>query len=252
MRCEICGKSDDEANLKEGISQNRIITVCDKCAELENIPLIEKPSSYQLEQADRQATVRERMEKLSGMDTPVSKDQEVASKHLAKLRIPPKKQNHPDLLENYDWKLKMARRKQKLSCKQLAEQTGISQETIQQIERGILPDNFHDIMKTLEGKLNIQLLSQHAQKISFKKHEDEEKKILQQVEEKMNQQEQAQQTEHNQQDKSGKTEKIERMQKGELDFSKDNLNDITLKDLQDAHYKKQKENMFGDDVEIDE
>jgi len=98
MQCIICKKSEDETDLYEGIYEGKISKICRMCAERENVPLIKKPTQEQLIEADRKYSVNERMKKLAGLEEssnligmPLSKDQSIANKNLAKLRFPVKK-----------------------------------------------------------------------------------------------------------------------------------------------------------------
>lgn len=171
MRCEICNK--EKLELSSGIYENHLVRACDDCIKMENITIIHKPTAEQLAQANKRYTVKERMMHLSGLDKlhPVSKDHEIAQRHLAKIRIPAKKDETQELVQNYDWNIRMARRRKKLSTKQIAEQINTSQETIDNIERGILPKNFEKIMLDLEKLLEIKILSQHQREIIFRRPE---------------------------------------------------------------------------------
>ncbi len=234
MKCEVCGLSDEEVILSEGISDDKIVKICRKCSELENIPLIKKPSKEQVEASKHISSVRERMERISGFSKKKNKEQLLAGKNLDKLKAPPVKQDSKDLVNNYDWVLKVARRRSKLSLKQLSEKTGISEEDLDMLEKGQLVDNLVEKARTLEGALKVRLLNQKVREISFKAPKDEEKEILKDVEQKLNQK-----------------KKIEKIEKGEIDFSKkEDIEDIKLKDLVEMKKKKENDEMFGDDLEI--
>ena len=252
MECYICKKSSQETELFEGIYENQIIKVCKKCADLELIPLLKKPTEEQLLVAEHRGSVRERLEKLSGKIKPISKDHEIAKKNLGKLKIPEKKQYDEKLIENYDWALRTARRRKKLSIEQLSQQTGLPAELLDSLEKGQLPDNFETEMRQLELILNVKLLKQPKQEIHFKKPtQDKEKEILHDVEEKMHQTQE-------------KNEKIKQIQSGELDFSKrENIENITLADLQKLKEerdkkaafeleKKQHKEMVGEEIILDD
>ena len=126
MKCFVCGLTSEVIEIYEGIYSSSMVSVCKKCAENENIPVIRKPSEGQLEQANKTYTVRERMENIS---TPrmynvseISSDQSMVQKNLSRLRVPPKKELHEEVVEDYPWEVNMARRRRKLSIKQTAEQ----------------------------------------------------------------------------------------------------------------------------------
>lgn len=257
--CTICKKTQNETKLFEGIFNTEMVNICKECARSENIPIIQKPSETQLDKADERHSVRERMERISGLrKTEISKDQITTQGNLAKLRIPPKKQFHEDVLDNYYWTLSIARRRKKLTTNQLAKQTQIDAETIHSIEKGKIPENFEEIFSKLESFLNIKLLKKHKAKTHFiKPTKDEAEKILKEVKEKMGNKD------NKEEDIKTKKEKLEKLSKGELDFSKrEDFSNITLNDLVEMKKsrekrelkrktKAQEEAMLGEDLELE-
>ncbi len=260
MHCVICKKSEDETDLFEGIYDGKIRKICKSCSTVERIPLIKKPTAEQLMDADRKFTVKERMEKLTGSgefsnSTQLSRDQSVANKNLAKLRFPIKKQQHEDLVEDYYWRIQNARRRKKFPISHVAKETGIPKEIIQSLERGILPKDFRNVIAKLENFFNIRFFKQRQIQAFLKKPSKptpkEEKEILQQVKQNLEQQ-------------NKKYETIEKIKTGKMDFSKrENLQNITLNDLvelkrqreeqeKEQTNQKLKRDMFGDDLEIEE
>ena len=259
MRCTVCKRDSDEVRLFEGILNAEMVMTCAGCAEKEGIPLIQKPSDEQLEKANERYSVRERMEKLSGMrdTTEISDEQMVTQGNLAKLKIPPKKQYHDEVLDNYYWTLNIARRRKKLSIGQLAGLIKIEANILQSIEKGKIPEDFKEIFLKLESFLGIKLLKNHEKKINFVMNQDEEKEIFKSVREKMGNPEL---------DKTSSEEKkkaVDQISKGEFDFSKrDSLKDVSLNDLierKKAREKKkvkkkvqiQTDAMLGDDIDLD-
>ncbi len=259
MHCIICKKSGDETHLYEGIYEGRISNICESCAKQEGIPLIKKPTPEQLNEADREYTVNERMKKLAGLEEPLtnatlSKEQSVAYKNLAKLRFPAKKQHHEDLVDDYYWRIQYARRRKKFPISHVAREIQVSEEEIQSLERGVLPKDFRTIIAKLENFFDIRLYKQHQVQKFLKKpsniDEQEEKKILEKVKQKI-------------QESDEKKDKINKIQKGEMDFSKrENLQNITLNDLIELKKKQEEQkeqhikekltrDMFGDDLEIE-
>jgi len=256
--CEICEKNFEEYEILEGISPEGIIKICANCAEELQIPILKKPSVEQLKQADRHYSVRERMENISGYNrrsvTQLSPEQEIVHRNLGRLRTLPVKQKNENLVENYDWKIKMARRRKKMTPSQLSESSGVFLEVINSLERGILPANFEEEVRKLEPVLDIQLLKIHPIKLNYTRSVDEEKEIIEQVREKMNSPEET----------DNKKDKLSKIPKGEVDFSKrQNFENVTLKDLieikrqrekreQEKAKKQQEQDMFGeDDLELD-
>lgn len=259
MRCTICKKDSDEVRLFEGILKAEMVMVCKECSETEGIPLVLKPSEEQLQKADERYSVRERMERLSGRKdtTEISNDQIVTQGNLSKLRIPPKKQYHEEVLDNYYWTLNIARRRKKLSVNQLAGLIKIEANILQSIEKGKIPENFNEIFLKLESFLGIKLLKNHKPQVRFVRTKDEEQEIFKSVREKMGQEKS---------DKSTFEEKqeiMERIAKGEIDFSKrESLQDVNLNDLVEMKKAREKKKvkrkiqiqtdaMLGDDIDLD-
>lgn len=264
-KCTICKKTSDETPLFTGIQESDMVNICKECAEKERIPIIQKPSESQLNKANERYTVRERMEIMSGIRdaTEISEDQIITQGNLAKLKVPPKKQIHDDVLDNYFWTLNIARRRKKITINQLARQTQIPVETIQAIEKGKIPKNFEEIFAKLELFLDIKLLKNHKTKINFTRTKDEEQEILKQVQEKMGLPK-LDKIKNKEKEIQLKKEKLDKLSKGEIDFSRrQDLSNVTLNDLVEmkkARERKesrrksqaQEEAMLGDDIEIDE
>jgi len=251
-RCTICKKSSDEIKLYNGIFEVDMVMICAECAETEGVPIIQKPSESQLNKANERYSVRERMERMSGMRnvTEISEEQTITHGNLAKLRIPPKKEYHEDVLENYYWTLNIARRRAKLTIGQLSEKIQVEQEIIQGIEKGKIPENFEEIFIKIESILDIKLLKNHKRKINFVRTVDEEKEVLESVREKL--------------DLTGKKqEQLDKLSKGEVDFSKrEDLSNVTLNDLADMKKtresriikrkaKEKEDEILGDDIDLD-
>jgi len=262
MRCAVCKRESDEVKLFEGILKAEMIRVCEECAESEGIPLVRKPSEDQLQKSEERYSVRERMERMSGVreTTEISEEQMATQGNLAKLRIPPKKQYHEDVLDNYYWTLNIARRRKKLSINQLADLIKIDAQTLQSIEQGRIPENFEEIFLQLESFLGIKLLKNHRQQVNFTRTVDEEREILKSVGEKMT----GEESNSEYSERRKKQETIDKITKGELDFSKkESLQNVTLNDLVEMKKEREKKHIrvkrkiqtdaiLGDDLDIDE
>jgi len=254
--CAICKKTPEETTLYPGILASEMINICEECAEDQGVPIIKKPSESQLTQADRNYSVRERLDRMSGRrdTTDISRDQTVTQGNLAKLRMPKPKQEHPDALDNYYWEINMARRRAKMTTSQLAKKIDTTSYKIQSIEKGALPEDFKDIFLKLEALLGIHILKNHDNQINFsRKHQNQEKEILEAVQDKMN----------NPERELEELEEIE-VQEEKIDIAqvrlskRENLKDMTLNDLVDRKRAREKQKlkskqdeMLGDDLDID-
>lgn len=270
-RCTICKKNSNEIQLCSGILGVDMVMICEECARAEEVPIIKKPSELQLSKADKRYSVRERMERISGMNNEekINNNQIVTQGNLAKLRMPQKKQYHEDVLDNYYWTLNIARRRAKLSIKQLSELIKIDANILQSIEKGSIPENFREICLKLEAFLGIKLLKNHKKKLSFIRTQDEEREILNNVKEKLNPkshdiEDATSQINDSEQTKQYKKKnRLEKLSNGEIDFSRrEDLSDITLDDL--VSIKKERESklarrktkasedaMLGDDLDLE-
>jgi ribosome-binding protein aMBF1 (putative translation factor) len=259
MKCTVCKKNSEEVELFKGILPDGMAMVCDACAEREEIPIIKAPSEHQLDKADKRYSVRERMERMSGVrdTTEISGDQMVTQGNLAKLRIPLPKEHHEDILDNYYWTLNLARRRKKLTTSQLAEKMQVNSETIVGIEKGKLPENFQELFIKLEAFLGIKLLKAANKQIHFTRTVDEKKEILEDVRKRMEAPESV-----DEYHKDGIALK-EQIASGKIDFSRrEELSDVTLNDLVDMKKKKEasvaikqskeaEDAMLGDDLDLD-
>jgi len=271
-RCTICKKESDEVELFRGIRTDGMVMICEQCANKEGVPIIKKPSESQLKKSDERFTVRERMERMSGMHdrTQISEDQMVTQGNLARLKMPSAKQHHEDIVDNYYWTLNLARRRRKLSISQLAEKMQVAPAVIQGIEKGRLPADFEDLLMKLEIFLGIKLLKTHTKKIGFVRTVEEQEEILKSVRKKMNSKENGE-DELVESDNSEAVEDYkkdglafkEKLSKGNIDLSRrQDLENVTLNDLIDrkkkreaySAVKKMKEEedaMLGDDLDLD-
>lgn len=257
MRCAVCKKTDEEAILYPGISRAEMINVCEDCAEDQKIPIIKKPSVNQLSRADKTYSVRERLDRMSGRrdQGEISKDQLITQRNLSKLKMPKQKELHPEVEDNYYWTLSMARKRSKMTLSQMAKKADVSAYTIQEIEKGILPKNFKEVLPRLESALGIKLLKIREPEISFtRKNPDREKEILAAVRKKMD----------NPEEELEEDEEIEsvaeKIEKEEIRLSqRKNIQDVTLNDLIDRKRAREKykqkikqDEMMGDEIDLEE
>ncbi len=262
MRCKICSLSDKETTIFEGIYEGEISPICENCAESENIPLIRKPSENQIVSSESSQSVRERLERMSLGTRTLSEDQKVANKNLAKIKFPKEKQHSELLIDNYYWAIKMARRRKKISIEQLSKSTAIQEQTLEELEIGQLPPNFEEAMKKLELVLDVRLLREHELAPRFiLPEQDVQERILAETEEKIHAVERGEIPEEIPEEKK---QKLAEIKKGNFDFSKkENIENITLADLQEMKRKRdlkekfekekqEHENLFGDDLEFEE
>ena len=180
--CFICGVSEEKTRLFDAISDEGIAKICEKCAINEGIPLIKKPTTFQIKESERpKGSVYERMKRVSGFREREEKDirkfsierKDVSLRELVdrnyKKNIPELKPR-TDLVDNFHWAIMTGRRRKKLSQKQLAEQIGESEDAIKMAEHGILPED-DKLIKKFEAFLEIIILKRKiiSEKIETKK-----------------------------------------------------------------------------------
>jgi len=257
-----CKKTENEVELFEGISKDGMVRICAVCAEREGVPLIRKPSYQQLEPLNENVTVRERMERLSGLKKKKETDERlIIHGNSPRLRTPAPKESHPDLIDNYSWELIIARRRKKLTTNQLANQIGVEVKLIEDFEKGHVPRGHQEIAQKLESKLGIKLLTIHPGKVSFNAPaRNKEEDILREVKERMAHPENYAPLDETKIIRSQKKESIE---KGDFDFSKrENVENLTLSDLVDIKREREKreaakkrrvqtDTIIGDDLQLE-
>ncbi len=189
MECKICGKSHEETELYRGVFEERIETVCANCARIEDIPIVKRPNPDSFEGRKEHLSVRERMEKMAQPNKPIPKEHFIAHKNLTKLNFPTKRQDHADLVENYDWILKTARRRKKLSQTQVAEGLIIPLQVIVDLESGKISKEFNNYVEKLEAYLGVQIRKRVPEKFNLQRKPvnlEEEKIVLDKVQQNIN------------------------------------------------------------------
>ena len=151
--CFKCGISDQEEKLSDAISSKGIVKVCKRCAVLEKIPIIKKPTENQITESKRYRTVQER---LASMTKPKALNREVTLRDLidkkSKLENP-----HPDLIENFHWTIQRIKRARRITREQFAKAIGESEATIRMVEQGFLPENNYKVISKIESYLGVSL-----------------------------------------------------------------------------------------------
>lgn len=166
--CFRCGVSEENKPLFNAISGKGIVKICSNCSAMEGFPIIKKPVE-KVEETEKQKSVRER---LIGMNKKFSSGKEPTLRDLIDEKYKAKNpQVHPDLTENFHWKIQQIRRNRKITREQFAAGIGESDATIRMIEGGILPEDNYKIISKIEKYLGISLRKneQDSQSIEAKK-----------------------------------------------------------------------------------
>lgn len=180
-KCFRCDKPENQAKLLDAIYGNEIVKVCEECSLVEQIPIIRKPTSFQLKESEKPYTVYQRLSRMAGVGSKREvKQEQPRGLTLDNLRKPKdylkilqekqeraKKSNKPvDLIDNSHWKISMERKKRHMSLTQLGGVIGESETTLKMIEQGFVPDDGDRIIGKIEQYFNINLRKASAKPIS--------------------------------------------------------------------------------------
>lgn len=177
--CYRCGKLGTEVRLFDAISKDGVVQICEDCSRQDNIPVIRRPTTFQLKAAETPSTVYERLSRMTGLnptehmekfsnfrpkrkDLPVRED--VSMRQLVEKNYKEKGKMAPraDLVDNFHWVIQRARRFKKITQDQLAREIGESEAVIIMAERGVLPEDDYRLINKLEGYLGIKLLKKNV------------------------------------------------------------------------------------------
>jgi len=164
--CFFCGKqgADIDAVTAEGIMK-----ICQKCSIEEHVPLIRKPTTYQLREAEKKkpsfqeqaGKEREEIEKEKMRRVKVEK-QNLTLKDIVdakyKSSVVVEKKPKLELIDNFHWIVLRARRKKHLTQGQLASEIHESEAAIKMIEAGQLPEDDYRLVNKLENFLRIKII----------------------------------------------------------------------------------------------
>ena len=182
--CFNCGASGRRVILFDAISGKGIINICKECSSKESMPIVRKPSEIFTSQSlygglnDGKKTVYERVSRMSGFDSrnkksekkEFSRKQETTLKDIInknfKAQINGELKLRPDMVDNFHWIIMRARRLKHITSEQLAEAIAEPEAAIKMAEKGILPENSHNLINKLENYLGIKLVKKEfAEKI---------------------------------------------------------------------------------------
>ncbi|HPD82075.1 MAG TPA: helix-turn-helix domain-containing protein [Candidatus Pacearchaeota archaeon] len=174
VECIRCGVSDEKEMLFDAISSKGLVKICKKCNEVEEFPLIGK--DY-LDRPEKVKTVYERLSSMAHLDPEKHKGRiiereealkrqrqnktlkDIVDENFAK-KVSINSEQRTDLIENFHWAIKMARRSKKISQKQLAEYIGESEIAIRMAEEGHIVNTSDTLVKKLEDYFKIKLFKE--------------------------------------------------------------------------------------------
>lgn len=164
--CFNCGASLNSVRLFDAISDEGLIKICEKCSREEHIPIIKRPTTFQLKEAERKQSFYERatqsLNKPFEREAPEKKEQEVTLREIVDRnytqKVPKDIGPRPEMIKNFHWIIMRARRMKKLTQSQLAKQIEESEAAIKMAEQGILPEDDYRLVNKLENYLGIKII----------------------------------------------------------------------------------------------
>ena len=162
--CFKCGISGEKARLFDVVSKEGIVKICSRCFPEESLPLIKRPTTSQIKDAEKQQTYRESIKQFNRpqvIRNDLRKQENVSLRDIVdrnlKINLKEEIKPRPDLIENFHWVIMRERRAKHISREQFAKDLGESETLIKMVEQGVLPENDNLIINKIEGYLNINL-----------------------------------------------------------------------------------------------
>jgi ribosome-binding protein aMBF1 (putative translation factor) len=175
--CFICGINEEKTLLLEVISKEGIKYICKNCLKEENLPIIKKIENINFEKINNNSNNKayQKLSKITKFNSSLyKKDKIIDSKSSYGLENFEKiKRDFPNLIDNFHWIIMRARRIKHLTQEQLSNELEENENTIKLAEKGILPNNYYELIKKIENKLNIKIFNEKARE----KMKEEEKKL---------------------------------------------------------------------------
>ncbi len=179
--CCKCGVSGERARLFDAIGDEGVVQICEKCSFGTSMPIIRKPTDFQIKKAEKKQTVYEKLAGTAGID--VQKHQvaisgvktndrlekqetslrDIVDRNL-EMNLPEKPAPNPNLVDNFHWILMRARRKRKLTQFQIAKELTEPITAIKMAEQGILPEDNYQLLSKLESFFGVNLMKREIVK----------------------------------------------------------------------------------------
>jgi ribosome-binding protein aMBF1 (putative translation factor) len=151
IRCKI---SENEARLYDAIYDGRAGLICERCAIIENIPILDVNDSKPLQ--EKPLSVFERMKRISGIKEEKHQETFVLKERLSHVNEHPVEKKI-QLIDNFHWDIMRSRRRKGLTQEQFANKIGESSYAIERVERGELPKDYEELIRKIEQFLDIRL-----------------------------------------------------------------------------------------------
>jgi ribosome-binding protein aMBF1 (putative translation factor) len=179
--CFRCDKSEKEARLLDAVYENDMVKICERCSVTESMPIIRKPTTSQLREAEKSYSVYQRLRQLS--ENKPEKKAETVLEQIRRLDENPEleapKERRPfNLIDNFHWHVTRARRNKGLSQKQLGWALGESETAIKMIEKSDLPEDAEKLIRKLEQFFQINLIERTEEEREEERRKKEERAVF--------------------------------------------------------------------------
>lgn len=179
MECYVCGISYRKERLMEAVSGSGIVKICFDCSRKETLPILRKPTTFQLKESERKpdsifSEVQSSQRSIISSEDTKLKDL-VNRNYISKLDV--NKKPRPDLIENFHWMLMRVRRSKKMTISQLAKEISESEVAIKMAEQGVLPEDDYRLISKLESFLGVKIVK-NLEKSKKENRESEVSRIL--------------------------------------------------------------------------
>ncbi|MCK5624402.1 hypothetical protein KAI04_01005 [Candidatus Pacearchaeota archaeon] len=164
--CFNCGVSIKKVRLFDAISDEGLTKICERCSQEEHIPIIRRPTTFQLKESERKQSFYEKATISLGESTerefPAKQEQEVTLREIVdrnyEQKVSKDVRPRPEMINNFHWVIMRARRMKKITQTQLAVQVAESEAAIKMAEQGILPEDDYRLVNKLENYLGIKII----------------------------------------------------------------------------------------------
>lgn len=177
IECYRCGVSGNVNEFFDAISSKDVVKLCEKCASNTDLPIINRPTKFQLKTAETPYSVYDRLSRMAGLNPTEhrekfsdfkqasrveSKKQESSLRELIDKNYEAKKDvfkpvPREDLIDNFHWIVLRGRRMKKLTQEQLAKEIGVPISSIVDMERAFVPEEGDELIHKLESFLGIKI-----------------------------------------------------------------------------------------------
>lgn len=182
--CVKCGFLNIEGKTQffEAISDEKIISLCEKCAQFVDLPMIKRASYLEMKEGGRLMpkydNPKNRQAVSLGLSQTLkdawSKDREPTLNDLIDRNLKTSGSEVPrersDLIQNYHWVLLRARRLKKLTQDQLARELQVPTNRIQSLEAGRVTFDDDVLIEKLEDFLGVNLFLEKVKKARVARH----------------------------------------------------------------------------------